>query len=60
MFLEEYERAVRKRRSDLEGAAYNKPHKDISDYREAKGVWMGLGEALSILDELKKKEVNDD
>lgn len=60
MFLEEYEREVKKRRSDLENAVFNQSPKTIDDFRESKGRWMGLGEALSILEGMKKKEQNDD
>lgn len=52
--------ALRKRRSDLESGVFNQSPKTIEDFREYKGLWMGLGEALSILEEVRKKEQIDD
>lgn len=60
MLIDDYKIALVKRRSDLESGVFNQSPKTIEDFREFKGIWLGLGEALSILDDIKKKERFDD
>lgn len=51
--------ALQKRRADLERQAYSAPPQNQEEFAKRLGVWMGLGEALSVIEDARKKEQND-
>ncbi len=48
--------ALRARRRSLEESAYTKP---LEDFVRNQGIWQGLGDAMSIVEDELKKEMND-
>ncbi len=52
--------ALHKRREELQAEVFAAPPLNYEDFAKRLGVWMGLGEALSIIEDARKSEENDD
>lgn len=48
------------KRSELEREIFAMPPQDYDEFVKRLGVWKGLGEALSMIGDAKKKEMADD
>lgn len=59
MRIDELIIALQKRRVDLEKQAYSTPPQNQEEFSKRLGVWMGLGEALSVIEDARKKEQDD-
>ncbi len=60
MHIDEIAVAIFKLRESKEHEILNTPPQSFEDFKERKGIWMGLGEALGVIEDARKKELNDD
>ncbi len=51
--------ALTKRRQDKEKQIFSTPPQNHEEFVKQLGVWMGLGEALSIIEDARKKDEDD-
>lgn len=59
MHIDELIIDLQKRRIEKEGQVFRTPPQDDRDFAKQLGIWLGLGEALSILEDVRKKEKDD-
>lgn len=52
--------ALCKRREALQEEIFKRPPQDHYEFTKRLGIWTGLGEALSEIEDARKKESNDD
>lgn len=60
MRIETIAAAIAKLRESKEHELFNNPPQTMEDFKERKGIWMGLGEALRLIEDAKRKEGEDD
>lgn len=52
--------AIENRRREMQADIFNVPPQNYDDFVKRLGVWMGLGEALGIIEDARKKERDDE
>lgn len=60
MRSEEVIAALRKRQEGLQVAAFSKPPQDFNEFTKLLGIWTGLNDALGVVEDIRKKERDDD
>lgn len=51
--------ALQKRRVEKQAEVFSMPPQDHEDFVKQLGIWIGLGEALSIIEDARKKEEDE-
>jgi hypothetical protein len=57
---EELLTALRERQKGLQEAVFTKPPQDFNEFTKLLGIWMGLNDALGVVEDARKKERDDD
>lgn len=52
--------AIRKRQEAMQTEVFQKPPQSMEDFKERKGIWIGLNDALSVIEDARKKELQDE
>lgn len=52
--------ALRKRQEALQVSVFMKPPQDFNEFTKLLGVWTGLNEALGVVEDVRKKDRDDD
>ncbi len=52
--------AIANKRLELQAEIFARPPQDYQEFVKRLGVWMGLGEGLGIIEDARKREVDDD
>ena len=60
MRLDDLTIALQKRRGDIERNVFQHPPVNYEAYIKQLGVWIGLGDALGIVEDARKAEYGDD
>ncbi len=51
--------ALQKRREEKQAQVFQTPPQNHEDFVKQLGVWMGLGEALSVIEDARKKDEDE-
>ena len=60
MRLDDLVMLLQKRREAMERNVFLQPPQDYETFVKQLGVWIGLGNALGIIEDARKAELNDD
>lgn len=52
--------ALRKRQEALQVNVFGKPPQDYNEFTKLLGIWTGLNEALGVVEDVRKKDRDDD
>lgn len=60
MRVEDLVTALRKRQEAMQVDIFSRPPQDFNEFTKRLGVWAGLNDALGVVEDVRKKERDDD